>query len=310
MKIGFLMDPPAHIKPRTDSTLALMLAAQEADAALFFFTPDDLFLKDGKTCANLRAIRVSKDENNWHTADAPKVTALAELDTVMMRKDPPVDKRFIHTCYLLEMAKREGVRVVNDPAALIAWNEKLLAARFPEFCPPYVVASDAETLRAFWREHGAVIMKPLDAMGGAGVFMVEKDSVNFDVIRETLTQNGTYPVIAQKFLPEIAQGDKRIIVINGKPFGHALVRLPKAGSIRGNLVHGGGHEVRALSPKEREIAETVGAVLGNEGILFAGLDVIGDRLIEVNITSPTGLRQLSQATGDDLGAAVMRAVMG
>lgn len=309
MKIGVLMDPLAHIKPRSDSTLALMLAAQDLKARLFFFTPDEMLLKDGHSYAHLCEIKVTSDETNWHNVGEAKLSPLADLDIILMRKDPPVDKRFIHTCYMLEQAQREGVRVVNDPVSLIVYNEKLFATHFPEFCPHYLISSHLEALRDFWHEHGTIIVKPLDAMGGQGVFLVEKDSVNFDVIWELQTQRGTYPVVAQKFIPEITEGDKRIIVIGGEPFSHALVRLPKAGSIRGNLVHGGGHEVRPLTKVERTIAETVGKRLVKEGIIFAGIDVIGEKLIEVNITSPTGIRQLSKETGEDIGMKIMKKII-
>jgi glutathione synthase len=287
-----------------------MEAGQRLGAQLFFFTPDDLWLRDGQSFAALSEIRVSPEEDVWHTASAPRATPLKELDIILMRKDPPVDKRFIHACYMLEAAQREGVRVVNDPRSLVAYNEKVFATHFPAFCPPYLISSSLEALRAFWEEHRTIIVKPLDAMGGQGVFLVEENSVNFDVIWELQTQRGTYPVVAQAFLPEIAEGDKRIIVIGGRPVDQALVRLPKTGSIRGNLVHGGGHKVRELTPAERAIAETVGARLVQEGVIFAGLDVIGDRLIEVNITSPTGIRQIARETGEDLGMAVMRAAIG
>jgi glutathione synthase len=201
------------------------------------------------------------------------------------------------------------VRVVNDPASLLKYNEKLYATHFPEFCPAYIVTASLGALRDFRQEHGAIIVKPLDAMGGQGVFLVEENSVNFEVIWELQTNRGTYPVMAQAFLPEIAEGDKRIIVIGGAPFDHALVRLPKAGSIRGNLAHGGGHQVRKLTEAERNIAETVGRRLVQDGVEFAGLDVIGDRLIEVNITSPTGIRQLAQETGENLGLRIMKRIM-
>lgn len=309
-KIGIVMDPIAHIKPQKDSTLAMMLGAQQLGAALYYMEQDDLYLKDDNAYGIARPVKVFDDKDSWFALNEPEQVALGDLDYILMRKDPPVDKRFIHACYMLEHAQRNGARVVNNPRSLTAYNEKLFATHFPEFCPPYLIASDLGVLREFLDTHEQIIIKPLDAMGGAGVFMVSKDDVNFEVIWEMQTSRGRYPVVAQAFIPEIAGGDKRIIVFGGEPFGHALVRLPKSGSIRGNIAAGGSTDVRPLSPREMEIAATVGKRLAAEGIVFAGLDVIGDYLIEVNITSPTGLREISKATGVDLGRQLMEVITG
>lgn len=308
-RIGVVMDPIAHINPQKDSTLAMMLGAQNCGARLFYMEQDDLYIKDGAAYGIMRPVTVSVDVRKWYECGAAAPVALGELDVILMRKDPPVDKRFLHCCTMLEQAQRDGARVVNNPAALIAYNEKIFATHFPQFCPPYVIASSLAVLKDFWREHGRIIIKPLDAMGGQGVFMVDSDDVNFEVIWETLTARGTYPVEAQAFIPDISKGDKRVIVIDGEPYGHALVRLPKSGSIRGNLAAGGSYEVQPLTDREREIASVVGARLAQENIMFGGIDVIGGYLTEVNITSPTGLRQISKATGDNLGQMLMEKIL-
>ena len=308
-QIGIVMDPIAHIKPQKDSTLALMLAAQEKGAALYYMEQDDLYLKDDAVYAQARPVKVFDDPEHWFALNEPETAALCDLDAVLMRKDPPVDKRFLHSCALLDHARHKGATIVNNPAALMLYNEKILATRFPQFCPPYVITSSLDVLRGFLETHGKIIVKPLDAMGGQGIFLVEKGDVNFEVIWEMHTGRGTYPVEAQVFIPEITLGDKRIIVINGKPFGHALVRLPKSGSIRGNLAAGASYDVRPLSEREHEIAAAVGEELIQEGVIFAGLDVIGDVLTEVNITSPTGLREISKATGQDLAQMIVEQIL-
>lgn len=307
--LAVVMDPIEGITPYKDTSLALMLAAQELGAKLFYMKQDDLYVQDGRAYGVTRPVRVFDDNDHWFALNEPEVFALAEFDAILMRKDPPVDKRFIHTTYMLEQAVRDGGRVINDPASLRDFNEKLFALRFPQFSPPHIVASDLQALRNFYETHERIIIKPLDAMGGQGVFMVEKGDVNFDVIWEVQTQRGRYPVIAQRFIPEIAKGDKRVVVFDGEPFGHALVRLPKQGSIRGNLAAGGSYDVRPLNEKEREIAEAVGKVLVERGVMFAGIDIIGDYLIEVNITSPTGLRELSKECGENAPALLMQKIM-
>jgi len=303
------MDPIQNIKPHKDSTLAIMLAAQERHAVLFYMEQDDLYIKDDIAYALVHPITVFDDPAHWFTKGQPEIMALSGLDAILMRKDPPVDKRFLHSCLVLDHAQRHGVHVVNNPASLILYNEKILATHFPAFCPPYVITSSLTVLRDFLEQHDTIIIKPLDAMGGQGVFLVHHNDVNFEVIWEMHTERGTYPVQAQAFIPEITLGDKRIIVIDGKPFPHTLVRLPKNGSIRGNLTAGGSYDVRPLNERELEIATVVGKRLVQEGILFAGLDVIGDYLTEVNITSPTGLREIAKATGESLADILMAKIM-
>lgn len=309
IKVGVVMDPISNIKPHKDSTLALMLGAQALGATLYYMEQDDLYIEDDKARANVHPVKVFDDPAKWYEFEAPQNINLTELNFLLMRKDPPVDKRFIHTCYMLEHAARQGLKVVNNPTTLHTYNEKIFATHFPEYCPPYQISSDKEILRAFLDKHKKIIIKPLDAMGGQGVFMVREEDVNFEVIWEMQTHNGTYPVVAQAFIPAIDKGDKRIIIIDGQPFDHALVRIPKGGSIRGNLAAGASYEVKPLGDREKEVAQAVGKRLVREGIIFSGIDMIGDYLIEVNITSPTGLREISNATGQDLGKDLMEKIL-
>lgn len=308
-KVGIVMDPIADIKPQKDSTLAMMLGAQELGATLYYMEQDDLFIKCDAACGMMREVKVFDDNDHWFALNEVETASLSELDVILMRKDPPVDKRFIHTCYMLDHARRQGVKVFSDPRSMVLYNEKILATHFPEFCPPYVLTSSLDVLRDFLEEQEKIIIKPLDAMGGQGIFLAEKSDVNFEVIWEIHTQNGTYPVEAQAFIPEISKGDIRIIVIDGEPFGHGLVRLPKSGSVRGNLAAGGSYDVRPLTEKETEVATIVGKRLKSDGVMLGGLDVIGDYLTEVNITSPTGLREISRATDTDLGKLLMEKIL-
>jgi len=310
LKLGIVMDPIETIAPYKDSTFAMMLAAQNLGADLYYMVPDDLYIQNGHAYAAMGPLEVFDNlEKYYELGDALYSRPLTDLDIILMRKDPPVDKRFLHTCAMLEQAARDGVRVVNNPTMLVTLNEKLYATQFPDFCPPTLVSSCRQLLGDFLKTHEKIIIKPLDSMGGDGVFMVTQDDVNFDVIWEMHTQRGTYPVIAQKFITAITKGDKRIIVIDGEPFSHMLVRTPKAGSIRGNMAAGGETHVAELGPRDREIATIVGQSLKKNDIVFAGLDVIGDHLIEINITSPTGLRQITKACGIDVAGMIMQSIM-
>lgn len=307
--LAFVMDPIISIAARKDSSVAMMRAARARGVDLFYMGIDDLFVEAGRAQALAYPLTLTDDAEAWCTLGDSETRPLTDFDAVVMRKDPPVDKRFIHACHMLEQAVRDGARVCNDPTALIGLNEKLFALHFPDLCPDTVVASDKLVLRDFLDRHGTIILKPLDAMGGAGVFMLTKDDVNFDVVWEIQTARGTYPVIAQTFLPAIAEGDKRVVVIAGKAFPHVLVRTPKAGSVRGNIAAGGSVAVRPISAAEQAICDRVGPALLRHGIAFAGLDIIGDRLIEINITSPTGLVQIGQACGQDVAALIIDAIL-
>ncbi len=311
--IAIVMDSLDSIKPKKDSTVAMIQAAHKMGARIFYMGIDDLFVEGDSAKAVTRQIHPSGDSHdysqNWCKLGNTETRPLTDFDVVLMRKDPPVDKRFIHACYMLEHAARNGARVLNNPAALVALNEKLFATHFSELCPPTVITSDIKILRDFLTRHKKIIIKPLDAMGGAGVFMVTDEDVNFEVVWEIQTARGHYPVIAQSFLPAIQDGDIRVIVINGKAFEHVLVRTPKTGSIRGNMAAGGNIHVRPINDVERSICEKVGPILVERGIVFAGIDIIGDRLIEINITSPTGLREISNACGIDVAEIVIKEIL-
>lgn len=299
------MDPLDQIAGYKDSSVAMMRAGARQGYASFYMGADDLFVEGGHAWALSSAVTLKDDDQNWCDLGPKEPRRLSDFGLVVMRKDPPVDKRFIHACHMLEHAVRDGARVQNNPSALIGLNEKLFALQFPELCPATVGASDLGVLRKFLDTHKKIIMKPLDAMGGAGVFMVTHDDVNFEVIWELQTLRGTYPVIAQAFIPEITDGDKRILVINGKAFPHVLVRTPKSGSIRGNMAAGGTTHVREISKAEQKICDTIAPALIKNGISFAGIDVIGDKLIEINITSPTGIVQIAKGCGVDVASQVL-----
>lgn len=308
-RIGIVMDHVSGINPEKDTSLALMLAAQDAGATLYHMVIDDLAVESGKAFAIAQEITVFDTLENWFTLKAPQKIALGELDIIIMRKDPPVDKRFIHACYILEQAEKDGAFVTNAPASLVSLNEKIFATHFPDLCPPTLITANKKMLREFFDAHGKIIIKPLDSMGGDGVFMLDQGDVNFDVVWETQSQRGTYPMIAQAFLPSITEGDRRVVIINGKPFDHVMVRTPKPGSIRGNMAAGGDYAIRPINDMERKIAERVGPTLMERGVIFSGIDIIGDRLIEINITSPTGLRQISKGCDQNVSALVMQAML-
>ena len=309
LKIGVVMDPIASIKPAKDTTLAMMRAAQNRGATLFYMGVDDLFVEGDRVMGVATPLTMLEGAEEWCRTETPQTRPLSDFDMVWMRKDPPVDKRFLHACFMLEHAARTGVRVLNNPTSLIGLNEKLYAAHFPELCPLTLVTSQLEVMRAFLKTHKKIIIKPLDAMGGTGVFMVDEADVNFEVIWELQTAMGTYPAMVQAFLPAIAQGDIRIIMINGQPFEQVLVRTPKEGSIRGNIAVGGLGTVRPINAVEKKICDIVGPSLVERGIALAGLDVIGDRLVEINITSPTGLVMITQACGIDVADKLVEAML-
>ncbi|RMF19925.1 MAG: glutathione synthase [Gammaproteobacteria bacterium] len=305
IRLGVIMDPIETIKPVKDSTLAMLLAAQRRGWELMYMTQADLAIRQGEALGRMAPLRVMDDGSRWFERGEPQWRPLAELDVILMRKDPPVDDQFIATTQILDLAERDGVCVVNRPQALRDCNEKLFATHFADVCPPLIVSRDMDALRAFHAEHGDVICKPLDGMGGASIFRVKADGDNLGVILETLTAHGRRQMMMQAFIPEIREGDKRILMIRGEPVPYALARLPAQGEHRGNLAAGGRGEGRPLSDRDREIAARVGPELVRRGILFAGLDVIGDWLTEVNVTSPTCIRELDAQFGLDIAGQLM-----
>ncbi len=305
ISLGVVMDPIQSIKIHKDSTFAMLLEAQRRGWALQYMEQRDLRLKDGRCSGRMRALSVRDDSSGWFELDEPVERPLDALDTILMRKDPPFDMEYIHTTYLLEQAESRGSLVVNRPSALRDANEKLFTAWFPEVCAPTLVSRCHDDFRAFLDEHGDIILKPLDGMGGASIFRVRSDDPNRNVILETLTAHQTRFAMAQVFIPAIAEGDKRVLVIDGEPVPYALARVPAAGETRGNLAAGGSAHGVPLSDKDREIVETVATQLRAHGILFAGLDVIGDYLTEINVTSPTCIRELDRIYGLNISADLM-----
>ena len=292
LKIGVVMDPIAKIKPWKDSTFAMMLEAQRRGWSLYYMEPGDLYVRDGRSFAATRAVTVTDNNDDWYRLADTVNQDLADFDIILMRQDPPFNTEYIYATYLLEKAEREGVLVVNRPGSVRDCNEKLFATDFPQCCAPTLVSSQAGLLRDFVREFDDTVMKPLDGMGGSNIFRVRKDSPNISVVIEVLTQHGKTPIMAQRFVPEITDGDKRILMINGEPVPYALARIPKEGELRGNLAAGGTGQGRELTDRDRWICEQVGPTLKRKGLYFVGLDVIGDYLTEINVTSPTCIREL------------------
>ena len=307
-RIGIVMDPISAINIKKDSSFAMLLAAQAKGWTLLYMEQQDLFLRDGKVIAAMRPLSVQEDPHNWFQLEAPITVPLKSLDAVLMRKDPPFDMEYIYSTYLLEQAQAEGVLVVNHPQSLRDANEKLFTAWFPQCCPPTLVTRQKQLIRDFQAEHGEIIIKPLDGMGGASIFRVAQDDPNFSVIVETLTDLGQKSVMVQRYIPEIKYGDKRILMINGEPVPYALARIPAAGETRGNLAAGGRAEGRELTERDRWICQQVGPTLRDKGLLFVGLDVIGDYLTEINVTSPTCIRELDRAFDLNIADDLMDAI--
>lgn len=267
-----------------------------------------LFSMNGKAQAKMAPLSVAMDENDWFTRDDYQTRDLSDLDVILMRKDPPFDNEFIYTTYLLEQAEKEGTLIVNKPQSLRDYNEKLFATHFPECCPPVLVSKHGELLRAFHKTHGDVIFKPLDGMGGSQIYRIKEDGLNLGVIIETLTDHGKQTIMAQKYIPEIVAGDKRILMIDGEPVPYGLARIPTNGETRGNLAAGGRGEGRELTEREYWICKQIAPTLKEKGLLFVGLDVIGDYLTEINVTSPTCIREIDNQYGLDIGMQLMDAI--
>ena len=306
--LGVVMDPIETIQPKKDSTLAMLLAAQRRGWALTYFRQQDLAVRDGAALGRGRRIEVRDDSGAWFDLGDEWQGRLEELDVVLMRKDPPFDMEYIYTTYILELAENRGLLVVNKPSSLRDINEKAYTAWFPECTPASLISRSQDDLKAFLEEQGKVVLKPLDGMGGKSIFVVGRDDPNINVILETLTEYGTRFALAQRYVPEISDGDKRILLIEGVPEPHSLARIPGPGDSRGNLVAGARGVGRKLTPRDRWICGQVGPALKRMGIMFAGLDVIGDYLTEINVTSPTGIRELDRAYDADIAGSLMDAI--
>ncbi|MFC4252040.1 glutathione synthase [Sinimarinibacterium flocculans] len=306
--LAVVMDPIQSIKPYKDTTLALMLAAQKRGWALRYLEMQDLWLRDGVAMARTRPVTVFDDTRRWFELGEAQDAPLGEVDAVFMRKDPPFDLEYIAATYVLERAEEQGALVVNRPRSLRDANEKVFISWFAQCCAPTLIARDTATLRAFHAEHGDVIYKPLDGMGGAGIFRVQADGLNLGAVIEALTDNGRRHIMAQRYIPEIVNGDKRVLMVDGEPVPFALARIPQHGEVRGNLAAGGRGEPRELSERDRWIAAQVGPALREMGLLFVGLDVIGEYLTEINVTSPTCVRELDAGCDLDIGSEVIAAI--
>ena len=305
LRIGIVMDPIDSVQYKKDSSLAMLWAAQDRGWELFYMTLADLFVRDGKPWAQMCPLTVFRDPAHFYELGAPENTPLQTLDVILMRKDPPFDNEYIYATYMLERAEEQGTLIVNKPQSLRDCNEKFYATAFADCSPPNLVTRSARQLKAFHQEFGDVIFKPLDGMGGSSIFRLQKDEPNVNVIIETLTQFGTRQTMAQKYLPEIKDGDKRILLLDGKPVDYCLARIPSQGETRGNLAAGGTGVAQPLSDRDRWIAERVGPELKRRGLIFVGLDVIGDYLTEINVTSPTCIREIDAAYGTDIGGQLM-----
>lgn len=308
LRLGIVMDPIADITFKKDSSLAMLLAAQARGWSLLYMEQQDLYQARGQARGRMRPLKVFNDPQHWFELDAEQGAPLAELDVILMRKDPPFDNEFIYSTYLLEQAERDGVLVVNRPQSLRDCNEKFFATQFPQYTPPTLVSRRADILRQFADEHRDIILKPLDGMGGSMIFRHREGDPNLSVILEALTQHGRQQIMAQGYLPAIKDGDKRILMIDGEPIPYCLARIPAAGETRGNLAAGGRGEARPLTERDKEIAAAVGPTLREKGLIFVGLDVIGEHLTEINVTSPTCIREIDAAFDTHIGERLMECI--
>jgi glutathione synthase len=295
LNIAVVMDPIAHIKIKKDSSIAMLWAAAKRGHALWYLEQDDLFVHEGEAFGDMCPLTVFEHSEKWFELGERTSRKLADMDVILMRKDPPFDMNFVYSTYILEKAEQAGVLVVNKPQSLRDCNEKFFATHFPQCMVPTLISSQMEKLRNFVQTHHDVIVKPLDGMGGTGIFRLSAGGPNIGATLETLTANGTQPIMAQRFIPEISNGDKRILMIDGEPIPYGLSRIPQGDEVRGNLAAGGRGEARALTDREKWIAAQVGPELKKRGLIFVGLDVIGDYLTEVNVTSPTCIREIDAA---------------
>ncbi|MCL4469929.1 MAG: glutathione synthase [Sulfuricella sp.] len=308
MKLAIILDPLESLKTYKDSTYAIMREAHSRGHALFVLEQRELILAEGRVRAHARRLDLIDNDLRWYTLEEPDWHVLTDFDVTLMRKDPPFDMEYIYSTYLLELAQAQGARILNRPEAVRDFNEKLSTAKFPQFMPPTLVTRQEDLIRDFVEKHGDIILKPLDAMGGSGVFRIQRHDPNLNVIIETLTQLGARTVMAQRYIPEISLGDKRILLIDGEAVPYALARIPKAGETRGNLAAGGRGVAQPLSDRDREIAAELGPKLREAGLFLVGLDVIGDYLTEINVTSPTGMQEIAEQTGFDVAGMFVDAL--
>ncbi len=308
IQLGVVMDPIEELNFKKDSTLAMLWAASKRGWQLTYIRQQDLYQADAKPRAKVRRLTVFNDPDHYYELGEEEDIALDQLNVILMRKDPPFDNEYIYSTYLLEAAERLGVFIANHPRSLRDCNEKMFATQFPDCCPPLVVSRNPQLLREFHVQHQDVIYKPLDGMGGSSIFRVKADDPNLGVIIETLTNYGATTIMAQRYLPEILEGDKRILMIDGEVIPYCLARVPAQGETRGNLAAGGIGRAQPLTERDRWIAAQVGPTLKAKGLIFAGLDVIGDYLTEINVTSPTCIREIDNQYDTDIGGLLMDAI--
>ncbi|MEE3241201.1 MAG: glutathione synthase [Pseudomonadota bacterium] len=308
MKLGVVMDPIEAINPKKDSTLAMLLAAQQRDWQIFYFLPQQLILDQGRPKGHGRVLRVNDNLDHWYSLGDSQLMDLERLDVILMRQEPPFDSQFLSNTFILEAAERLGTLIINRPQSLRDCNEKIFATEFPQCCPPSIISAVADDLRYFHVEHQDIILKPLDGMGGSSIFRVKPNDPNLNVIIETLTDYQSRSIMAQRYLPEISAGDKRILLIDGKPQAFALARMPATGETRGNLAAGGTGVAQPLSDRDYWICEQIAPRLKEKGLMFVGIDVIGDFLTEINVTCPTCIRELDAQCGLDIGGALMACI--
>jgi glutathione synthase len=308
MKFAFIVDPLAKLKAYKDSSIAMMREAASRGHAVYAIQRATLAARDGVVSARAQRLALAADDHDWSSVVAESIEPLTAFDAVLMRQDPPFDFEYVAATWLLERAQAAGAKIWNDPRAIRDHSEKVAIVEFPQFIATTLVARDARDLDAFIEEFGDVILKPLDGMGGSQIFRVRRDDPNRNVILETLTHDGARSVMAQRFIPEIAAGDKRVLIVGGEVIPHCLARIPKAGETRGNLAAGGRGVAQPISPRDREIAEYLAPILFARGLMIVGLDVIGDSLTEINVTSPTCFVEIAQQTGYSVAARLVDAL--
>jgi glutathione synthase len=308
MKIAFIVDPLDEFKTYKDSTFAMMREAARRRHELYSMQQEDVVWQGGTVTGHAQRLHLTGEADAWYRTDATEAIPLADFDAVLMRKDPPFDMEYVYSTYLLELAQEQGARVFNHPRAIRDHNEKMAIARFPQFTAPTLVTRHAALIHEFLAAHDDIILKPLDGMGGTSIFRINGRDPNLNVIIETVTHYGRRTIMAQRYIPAIVDGDKRILLIGGKVVPYALARIPKPGETRGNLAAGGTGVARELTPRDREIAETLAPLLNAQGLLLVGLDVIGDYLTEVNVTSPTCFQEITEQSGFNVAAMMLDAV--
>ena len=308
MKLGVVMDPIESINFKKDSTLAMMLEAQSKNHHIFYITTNSLFIESGIAYATTSKIQLRDDPADWFTMEEEQVMRLADLDSILMRQDPPFNSDYIYNTYVLEMAQREGVNIFNNPRSLRDCNEKVFATEFPQCCTKHLVTSKKNLLTDFVIEHKDTVIKPLDGMGGASIFRLKSHDPNLNVILETITDHFAEKVMIQEYIPEISEGDKRILVINGEPVGAAIARIPAEGELRGNLAAGASAVARSLTERDMWICREVAPSLVEKGLLLVGLDIIGDYLTEINVTSPTCFKEYKELCDIDVAKIFIESV--